>query len=264
MCFFGHITISLFNEIPKHQGEFMKKINFKLLMVIAALPFSFSQFVSAAETEIPVDHIYAPAGFDSNDNTEVVITGYLPNLCYKAPKSTVTVKNGKIAVTMNAIRRNNGMALCTVIKLPYSETVDIGVLDKGKYQVAVNEKTSFEFLGKLTVAEATSNSIDDVIYANVEKVERLDAGKRTVLLTGYNPSDCFELKEIVVKDNGTDTFSILPKMKQVREFCPKKMIPFTYEFEVPETLTADKVLLHVRVMDGRAVNAFFENKLQLE
>ncbi len=228
---------------------------------MVALPLSFSQLAKAGETVIPVDHIYAPAGFDSNDNTEIVITGYLPNLCYKAPKSTVTVKNGKISVTMNAMRRNNGMALCTVIKLPYTETVDIGVLDKGKYQVAVNEKTSLEFLGKLAVAEATSNSIDDVIYANVEKVERLVSDKRTVLLTGYNPSDCFELKEIIVKDNGSDTYSILPKMKQVKEFCPKKMIPFTYEFEVPETLSAEKVLLHVRVMDGRAVNAFFENKL---
>jgi hypothetical protein len=239
----------------------MKKINFKMLMIMVALPLSFSQLAKAGETVIPVDHIYAPAGFDSNDNTEIVITGYLPNLCYKAPKSTVTVKNGKISVTMNAMRRNNGMALCTVIKLPYTETVDIGVLDKGKYQVAVNEKTSLEFLGKLAVAEATSNSIDDVIYANVEKVERLVSDKRTVLLTGYNPSDCFELKEIIVKDNGSDTYSILPKMKQVKEFCPKKMIPFTYEFEVPETLSAEKVLLHVRVMDGRAVNAFFENKL---
>ena len=49
-------------------------------------------------------------------------------------------------------------------------------------------------------------------------------------------------------------------MKQVRTHCPKKMIPFTYEFEVPQNLEADKVLLHVRVMDGRSVNTFFNNK----
>jgi hypothetical protein len=79
-------------------------------------------------------------------------------------------------------------------------------------------------------------------------------------LKGYNPSDCFELKEIIIIDNGVDTYSVLPKMKQVKEFCPKKMIPFAYEVEVPQRLEADKVLLHVRVMDGRSVNSFFNNK----
>lgn len=238
----------------------MKTVNQKLLIALATMPLCLSMAASAYEAPIPVEHIYVPAGFDSNDNTEVVITGTLPNLCYRVPKSTVSVQGGKVSVSMNATLRSNGLAFCTLVKLPYTETVDIGILDKGKYNVAVNEKTPFAANGKLSVAEATSNSIDDVIYANVESVERADINKRTVLLKGYNPSDCFELKEIVVKDNGSDTFSVLPKMRQVREFCPKKMIPFTYEFEVPENLAAERVLLHVRVMDGRAVNAFFENK----
>ncbi|MBC7540019.1 MAG: hypothetical protein H7281_14445 [Bacteriovorax sp.] len=82
------------------------------------------------------------------------------------------------------------------------------------------------------------------------------AGKRK----GYNPSNCFKLKEIVVADNGVDTYLILPKIKQVKTFCPKKIIPFTYEFNVPEKLEVDKVLLHVRIMAGRSVKTFFNNK----
>lgn len=231
-----------------------------LLTILAAAPaICIAGASDSYETSVPVDHIYSPAGFDSNDNAEVVITGILPDLCYKAPKSTVSLKDGKINVAVKALRKNNGMAFCTLIRLPFTEVVNIGVLDKGKYSIAVNEKTASELSGKLSVSEARSNSIDDVIYANVEKVERLDNDKRTVLLKGYSPSDCFELKEIEVRDNGVDTYSVLPKLKQVREFCPKKMIPFTYEFEVPERLNVEKVLLHVRVMDGRSVNTFFSN-----
>jgi len=116
----------------------------------------------------------------------------------------------------------------------------------------------------MQIAEASSSSIDEAIYANVEEVVKADDGSRKVILKGHNPSDCFELKEIEIKDNGVDVYSVLPKMKQVRAFCPKKMIPFSYEFDVPQNLEADKVLLHVRVMDGRSVNAFFNNQPQNE
>jgi hypothetical protein len=243
----------------------MKKITFTLCSALALLPaITLAAAPTAFETAVPVDHIYTPSGFDSNDNTEVVVTGYLPNLCYKAPNSVISVKDGKISVSVKAMRRDNGLAFCTLIRLPFTESVNIGVLDKGQYQIAVNEKTNWEQQSKIAVTEAVSNSVDEVVYANVDKVERLSDDSRTVVLTGYNPSDCFELKEIVVKDNGSDTYSVLPKMKKVRDFCPKKMIPFNYKFQVPETLAADKVLLHVRVMDGRSVNAFFNNKPELE
>jgi hypothetical protein len=225
-----------------------------MLPVISfAAPISF-------EANVPVDHVYTPAGFDSNDNTEIVVTGFLPNLCYKAPKSSVVVKDGKVSIEIKAMKNQLAMGFCADVIVPYIEYINVGVLDKGNYLVAVNEHTNWEKKNKLQIAEASSSSIDEAIYANVEEIEKSDEGSRKVLLKGYNPSDCFELKEIVVKDNGIDTYSVLPKMKQVKAFCPKKMIPFTYEFEVPQNLEADKVLLHVRVMDGRSVNAFFNNK----
>lgn len=221
---------------------------------VAALP------VVSYEANVPVDHVFSPAGFDSNDNSEVIISGFLPNLCYKAPQHVVSVKDGKINISVKAIKNQRGMGFCADVIVPYIEFVNIGVLDKGKYDIAVNENSPWEKRSKLFVNEASSSSIDEVVYANVEEVVKSDDGSRKVILKGHNPSDCFELKEIEVKDNGVDVYSVLPKMKQVRAFCPKKMIPFSYEFEVPQNLEADKVLLHVRVMDGRSVNAFFNNQ----
>ncbi len=236
----------------------MKSKNIALLATLVLMPVITG--ASTYEAVVPVDHVFTPSGFDSNDNTEVVVTGFLPNLCYQAPKSTVTVVEGKISVSVKATKKVNGLGFCANVILPYIEFIKIGVLDKGKYHIMVNEKSAWEKKSQISVSEATSSSIDEVIYANVEEVQREDNNSRKILLKGYNPSDCFELKEIVIADNGLDTYSVLPKMKQVRAHCPKKMIPFTYEFEVPEKLEADKVLLHVRVMDGRSVNTFFNNK----
>lgn len=242
----------------------MKTSIIKAIAVLALVPLTAIAAPVTFETEVPVDHVFTPAGFDSNDNAEVVVTGFLPNLCYKAPKSTVTVVDGKISVSVKATKKVNGMGFCTNVIVPYAEFINIGVLDKGKYQIDVNEKSSWAKKSNIAIAETSSSSIDEVVYANVEEVTREDINSRIVTLKGYNPSDCFELKEIVVLDNGSDTYSVLPKMKQVKSSCPKKMIPFNYEFEVPEKLEADKVLLHVRVMDGRSVNAFFSNRPQIE
>lgn len=241
----------------------MKSLNYKLIAALAIIPtLALAEPVApvSKETEVPVDHVFSPAGFDSNDNVELVVTGFLPNLCYKAPKSSVEVKNGKIEVSVTAMKKI-GLGFCPAVILPYIEYINVGVLDKGKYQIAVNKDSRWNKFSNIAIQEASSNSIDEVIYANVDEVVR-EEGSRKILLKGYNPSDCMELKEIQIIDNGVDTYSILPKMKQVRAHCPKKMIPFSYEMEVPEKLEADRVLLHVRVMDGRSVNAFFNNKPQ--
>jgi hypothetical protein len=238
----------------------MKKMNKNFIAALAFMPVISMGAVNSFVADVPVNHLFSPAGFDSNDNTEVIVTGYLPNLCYKAPNSTVSIKDGKISVSVKAIQNQTALGFCADVIVPYIEYINIGVLDKGKYIVAVNEKSQWEKKGNISISEASSSSIDEAVYANVEEIARGEEGSRKIELKGYNPSDCFELKEIVVLDNGVDTYTILPKMKQVKSFCPKKMIPFTYEFNVPEKLEADKVLLHVRVMDGRSVNAFFNNK----
>ena len=49
-------------------------------------------------------------------------------------------------------------------------------------------------------------------------------------------------------------------MKRVDDFCPMKLVPFAYKAEVPNELMTDKLLLHVRVMDGLSVNSIFINR----
>ena len=201
-------------------------------------------------TIIPVDHIYSPKGFDSNDNTEIIISGHLPNLCHKAPQTKVEVKGRQIEVTMEAYRYDASNPFCPEVIIPFVESVSVGVLDKGIYNITVNGKSVFEKKASIGISESTSDAIDDYAYANVEYVEK-SLGSDVVKLRGYNPSDCFQFEEIIVVSNNKDTYSVLPKMKKISDFCPMKMVPFSYEMVVPDTIKAEKVLLHVREI-GRA------------
>jgi hypothetical protein len=76
---------------------------------------------------------------------------------------------------------------------------------------------------------------------------------------GSNPSDCLEFDRVEFVSNGSDTLAVLPIMKQVRDYCPAKEVPFKYEVEVPRVLRRDVILLHVRTMNGQAVNFLYKN-----
>jgi len=229
-----------------------------LLLASALLPASV---FATQKVLVPADDLFIPKGFDSNDNVEVVVRGHLPNLCYKSPSVTVdSIKGSEVTLKVEALYYGGNDQVCAEMIVPFTETVSLGVLDASKYNIKVKDATRQEMTDKLVVAESTSNSVDQFLYAQVDYVEKsLDS--RTVALVGYNPSDCLELEKIVVDDNGTNTFSVLPVMRQVREYCPMKMVSYRYEFTVPKTLKSDIVLLHVRSLEGKSVNTTFPNYL---
>lgn len=233
----------------------MKKTKF-LIALLSLLPVvSFGG--TPVKKLVPVSHVYAPNGFDSNDSAEVIITGFLPNLCHKTPKAELKKEGNKISIEVSSLYYSESNPFCPEMIVPFTESVNLGVLDKGGYKVMVNGKSQWEVNESLSITGAVSNSIDEHSYAYVEYIEKEDAQKGYVKLKGYNPSDCFELDRIDYTHNGKDTYSILPKMKQVREFCPRKMVPFEYEWKVPGDLDREEVLLHVRTLDGKSINSLY-------
>ncbi len=212
------------------------------------------------EVMVPIDHVYSPAGFDSNDNSQIIISGYLPNLCHKAPRSIVKMENGKVDIKVVSLKYDSSNPYCPEMIVPFVEAVDLGVLDKGNYDIVVNGNSIYEQRANIGISEASSDAVDDHVYADVEYIDK-SVGNRMVVLKGYNPSDCFELDDIQVMDNNKDVYSIKPIMKQVSEFCALKMMPFEYEMVVPDKLQADQVLLHVRSIKGRSVNSLYNNAI---
>lgn len=224
-----------------------------VFIIIAAVKAS-----TPVEVFVPIDNVYSPAGFDSNDMTEVIVSGFLPNLCYKSLKTEVNITGNLIDIKVKSLKYQTEGTYCAEMAVPFVESVNVGVLDKGTYNITVNSKTGLQRKGTIKVVEAVSNAVDDYEYAGVEYIEK-SAKNRTVKLKGYNPSDCFVLDNVEFIDNNKDVYSILPKMRQVSSFCPMKMVPFTYEVEVPSTLKAESVLLHARSMNGKSVNTLFSS-----
>lgn len=232
----------------------------KSLLVASVLVGSLAHASTPIEKMVPVDHAFIPAGFDSNDNVEIVVTGYLPNLCHKAPNAKVTMNGSNIDIKVTSLYYHQSNPFCPEMVVPFTETVQLGIMDKGNYKITVNGKSPWEQNEKMAVAESTSNAIDEFNYAYVQYIDK-EVGNNEVALKGYNPSDCFILDKIDHVNNKKDTYSILPKMKQIREFCPMKMIPFSYDWDVPAELPNQKnVLLHVRTMDGHSVNTIFQRQ----
>ena len=226
----------------------------KLIIYIAAFLF-ISPFVGAHSlkvVKVPVESVFAPKGFDTNDDSEVIIEGYLPNLCYKSPRVMVVRSQYAVNIQVVALKNTDPSADCAQMRVPFLETASIGVLDRGKYNIFVNTIG----LDELEVIESSSSAIDDYIYANVHNIE-IDNHKGIARLKGYNPSDCFEFARFEYISNEKNVYSVLPIMKQVSDFCPKKEVPFSYEFEIPKGLKSDRVLLHVRSMNGKSVNKAF-------
>lgn len=208
------------------------------------------------EKEVPINNLFIPSGFDSNDNVEVIVSGFLPNLCHKSPRAQVEKRKDGAHIKVTSLYYDESNPFCPEMIVPFKITVSLGVMDTGNYQIKVNEDTPYAQDKGMKILESTSNSIDNYHYAYVENVLKKQ-GSREVHLKGYNPSDCFVLDKIETISNKSDTLSVLPKMKQIRDFCPRKMVPFTYKYEVPEVLEAKEILLHVRTMDGKSVNTLF-------
>ena len=229
----------------------------KKLVVLAVMALaSVANASTPIEKMVPVDHVYIPSGFDSNDNVEVVITGFLPNLCHKSPAAKVEVDGGQVDIKMTSLYYHASNPYCPEMVVPFTKTVSLGIMDKGLYDIKVNGRSPWELNENMKIAESTSNAVDEFNYAYVQYIDK-EVGDNNVALKGYNPSDCFILDEIAHVSNKKDAYSVLPKMKQIREFCPMKMIPFSYDWEVPNEVPSKKVLIHVRTMDGNSVNTIY-------
>jgi hypothetical protein len=199
-----------------------------------------------------VDHLYIPEGFDSNDSVEVVVTGTLPDLCHSRHKVETHIQGKVIHLSVTSILQG-GTKSCPPLIVPFKEVVTLGQLPDGDYRVHVNEGTPYFLKKKLSIVEAANSAIDNYIYPAIEWVER--KSDDSFVLHGWRYSPCFELDDIKVVSNKIDTLSILPVMKQTSDFCPMKGIPVSYPMKLSLAgLRSQKVLLHIRTMDGKSVN----------
>lgn len=234
-------------------------------MLAVMLLTSLCQSASAMaikKVSIPTDQVFLPKGFDSNDNTQIVISGHLPNLCYHGISNKVEVLHDKreIKIQLMADYTHPPSGFCIEVVMPFLEIVSLGNLHVGKYDVKINEGTPVALNSPLPlqVFAPSSTSIDDLIYANVDYIVKDPNDANMIKLVGENPMSCLVLKDIKIISNDLDTYSILPIMENKSENCENVPSSFVYKVNIPSDLQAESILLHVRSMGGKSVNTIIK------
>jgi hypothetical protein len=206
--------------------------------------------------QMPVQVAYMPRGFDSNDRTQLVVESYLPNTCYKVGPHKVQVDASSKAIKVEQwVYRYPG--ICLQVIVPFHKVVDIGILDAKDYQIL--DAKSGDALGTLSVTRAINPGPDDYLYAPVTdaRVETKSEEERVLIVEGVFNNSCFGMDNIKV-DVQAKVVVVLPIAKETQgEACKEGKFAFKIEQPLPK-LNFGRYLLHVRSMNGQAINKLFD------
>lgn len=206
-----------------------------------------------ARVSVPLSGAYIPGGFDSNDRAQLVVEGYFPNTCYRVGpyEKKLNSTSNEISVKQTAYKYKGP---CLFMVVPFSQTIQVGILKANTYKVKDADNGSD--LGELPVQAAKNSGPDDHLYASVNEayVGVVDGNKKAIILQGELPGDCWALKETKVIQDGKNVIAVLPIIEKTREnSCNDYRLPFVKTVDIP-AVTAGRYLLHVRSLNGVAVN----------
>lgn len=216
-----------------------------------------------AEVPAPVSKIFIPFGFDSNDNVEVVAHGEFPNSCWRVGKTSATVdhETNTIYVDVTAYQYPEGERfLCAQVIMPYIAPVKLGILKTGEYTVVAGANQDVR--AQLHVEEATTQSPDDHMYAQVDSAEvvALANGEYELQMSGTHPYfyiGCMKITEVKTYLRPDDVLVALP-IGEIEEVCPES---YSHHFKVRhkiENMFLGKGLLHIRALNGDSYNKLIQ------
>jgi hypothetical protein len=223
--------------------------------VVGGAAYANAQNTPANGDLVNVDarYVFVPEGFDDNDESTVVVDGYLPSGCYKLTRPEYVINEQTKTISIKPMARYFDVP-CIEALIPYQFEVKLGIMAEGSWSVELNNAA----VENLEVAEATSAGPDDFLYAPVDAatVAIADDGSLNATLQGRFTNSCMTWEDVRIDDNGKSV-NILPIMKVEGQDCVAGEFPFTKVVSLPETVTAGRHLLHVRSLNGNAVNHLF-------
>lgn len=233
------------------------------LVGILALP---TLALAAPEREFPkkisspIEKVFVPVGFDSNDDGEVILKGRFPTGCYKVGPATATVDREKKVVTVKAESYHYEGAFCLSANIDFIQSVKLGPLPEGQYTVKLDAPGTVA-AEKLSVARSTSVNPDDFTYAPVRNVSLRKVEGNTpyeLELRGDLPSlgqGCLAIDEVRTNLTEENVLVVQPITKVTSE----QQCNGNYEVKLPISAPVrEGLLVHVRVLDGQSLNQYFE------
>lgn len=213
-----------------------------------------------------VDKVFIPMGFDDNDNVEVIISGHLPNTCYRAGQAKYTIDEEKKSIVLDATVFNYSKAnnVCFEVMTPFMFKVSVGILNSGKYNVVLKTPNpSQRKVETLDVTKSNSPQPDDYLYAPVQNISGVQVSEDQIKVSlegtfPYMLVGCMVMKDVMIhtKDGvvvvqpiaeliSSDEDERCVNQKNIRDFVVNRVVPYKLD---------SQTLLHVRVMNGLSVN----------
>jgi hypothetical protein len=240
-----------------------------LIRSFLAFVIAFGVASASAQVQTKVmkpEAVFAPKGFDANDNAQLVISGQFTGYCMKmgATHHQVNQDLNQIWIENHVIMSGSCPDLDMFI--PYSKTIDLGPLAPGNYSVYVrNEQGDLEKMADLPINEviATGNtgSSDARLYAPVTEIHfngnTMDPDP-VLTLSGVFTNSCFELDLVQVNYRSDNLVDVLPLVKVGKVNCHQEYKKFSKKVTLKGFPTTD-TLIHVRSMNGQSINKIITN-----
>lgn len=228
-----------------------------LFIMLAGLTSALHPAVAGDQiVAVTADRIFTPTGFDDNDNAQVVVDGLLPNTCYQVTDGTQQIDhvNQIITIEARAILTDGD---CVDVLVPYSHTFNFRELAQGEWQIRT---TDGRLQKKLNIAEATSSGPDDQLYASVDNAYVIADGAQgyAIVIEGTYTNTCMVWVKTDLIHKDPLVMEILPIVRiEPRPDCESRTFPFKgVKIKLPD-ISEGRFLLHVRSMNGEAVNRVF-------
>ncbi|MFM8268789.1 MAG: hypothetical protein ACKN9V_01260 [Pseudomonadota bacterium] len=204
--------------------------------------------------ETALTKAYIPLGFDDNDRIQIAVAGTFKNTCYKVGPHALKVdaESKTITVQQQAYLYSG---VCLQMFVPYSEVIDVGIIPSGDYKV-VDSKSGAK-LAELPVKQGTTAGPDDFTYAPVSDayvVKDEETGKHVLALSGSFGDRCSDFQDIKI-NVANDVIIVQPVLARKAEIsCAPEKVRFLKTIELEDTVKEGVYMLHVRSLNGQAIN----------
>ncbi len=216
-------------------------------------------------SNVPIEELFVPGGFDDNDLSEVVVKGSLPNSCWTVSSAESKYDAESKTYHLYVISFVKENEICLPVTSTFVETVKLGNLKAGAYTLQV-KKPSDEFLTKtLNVKPADATTTDNFLYAQVDSIHLLKDKKASLnfeIQGRFPPMEgkCLGLDRVETLFDSDDVLTVLPIMKEVdtNECSPDELNNGRYFAKrLYQDFSSDKdLLIHARSINGHSVNRY--------
>lgn len=202
--------------------------------------------------------VFAPQGFDNNDNSQLVLYGLLPDSCFRLGPAEFVVDPVASQVRLKSQVYSYQSDWCLPIITPFTQTVDLGILPASSFEILVEDELGKNHkMGLLPVQASANAGPDDFLYGQVDDASFVPYGVGGGLLTirGTLGGSCLAISEVkVFYHEAAKSIEVLPIAARLpQDECNRALPNFETQVEIRNAWNGS-TLLHLRSQNGQSVN----------